>query len=186
MVGKGRFWCSGCATVLVLPHVFDREDLVYFSEECPALKLLVLTSYSICNEHKDIFPGLLVKWKNLEFLTIGYCSYILEVLELIHIHLPKFIGLCIKDTEIDDVLASAIVAAKKLECLDVRSCTGFAEDDEEILKLSSGIKNFWCDGSKSEKDRIDILEISLEDFHSIIMDSVHIESDLDILYHSWN
>ncbi|KAK1403922.1 hypothetical protein POM88_003527 [Heracleum sosnowskyi] len=28
------------ATVLVLPHVFDREDLVYFSEECPALKLL--------------------------------------------------------------------------------------------------------------------------------------------------
>lgn len=160
----------------------------------------------------NTFPGLLVKWKNLEFLTIVYCSYILEILDLIHIHLPKFIGLCIKDTEIDDVLASAIVSlfpninyliinrakfqkeylllilqgCKELECLDVRNCTGFSEDDEEILKLSSGIKNFRCDGSKAQKDCIDILEISFNDLYTIIMDSALIESDLYILYHSWN
>ncbi|KAK1353759.1 hypothetical protein POM88_052124 [Heracleum sosnowskyi] len=36
---------------------------------------------------------------------------------------------------------------KELECLHVRDCIGFNENDEDILKLSSSIRNFRCDGS---------------------------------------
>lgn len=39
---------------------------------------------------------------------------------------------------------------KELELLYVRDCVGFDEDDEEILMLASGIKDFQCEGSRNE------------------------------------
>ena len=40
-----------------------------------------------------------------------------------------------------------LMGCKELVFLDGRNCNGF---DEEILKLSSVIKNFQCDGSTSK------------------------------------
>ena len=37
---------------------------------------------------------------------------------------------------------------KQLVHLDVRGCTGFDEDDAEILELASHIPSFMCEGSR--------------------------------------
>ncbi|KAK1369955.1 hypothetical protein POM88_036056 [Heracleum sosnowskyi] len=157
----------------------SRDDLIYVSEECPALKILVLPAY-LCREHSDIIPSLIVKFKNLEILSIGSTSsdWIVKIFELICIQLPNFHGMCVTSQHIDDNMALAIVkllpklkrlymngadlskenlllimrGCKELECLHVRDCIGFEEDDEEILKLSSSIRNFRCDGSTSYDD----------------------------------
>lgn len=69
---------------------------------------------------------------------------------------------------------------RSIECLDVRNCTGFPEDDEEILKISSGIKNFQCGGSKAQ---IDFNEISFDDLIlvSLIICSLKVISIYDII-----
>lgn len=41
-----------------------------------------------------------------------------------------------------------LLGCKKLELLYVRNCVGFDEDDEEIIKLASRIKDFRCEGSR--------------------------------------
>lgn len=146
-------------------------------------------TYGVCMEHKDIIPDLIVKWKNLEGLILGCISCVKDILQPVHIHLPSFSGLRFITNNVDGETASAIVSlvpklkrliinqaklkredlllilqgCKELEYLDVRNCTGFDQDDEEILRLSSGIKNFQCDGSKA-KDPLDFLTDQLNTF----------------------
>ncbi|KAK1403853.1 putative F-box/LRR-repeat protein 23 [Heracleum sosnowskyi] len=189
-----------CATSLALPDMCDREDLVYVSEECPDLKMLFLP-YGVCMEHKDIIPNLIVKWKKLESLLLGCITCVKEILELIHIHLPSFICLCLTNGDVDGETASAIVSlipnvkclfinqaklkkedlllilrgCKRLEYLDVRNCTGFDEGDDEILRLASGIKNFQCDGSTA-KDPLSFMH----EFNELVL-QMDIEIDLDFL-----
>lgn len=139
---------------------------------CPALKYLELPP-GVCFVHKDIIPSLIVKWKNLEALSLGCAIFVKEILELIHIHLPNFTSLYLRSGDVDDETASAIVSlvpqlkhlcinqavlekrnlllilhgCKQLEFVDVQYCFGFDKDDPEILKLSSGIKIFRSNGS---------------------------------------
>lgn len=47
-------------------------------------------------------------------------------------------------------LVSILRSCKNLVLFDVRDCVGFSEFDEEILKLSSHISKFMCEGSKEE------------------------------------
>ncbi|KAL8108830.1 hypothetical protein AgCh_025068 [Apium graveolens] len=98
-------------------------------------------------------------------------DWIVEIFKLIGVHLPNLSSLWVTSRNIDDDVALAIVALPKLKhlymneaelskenlllimrsckelvSLYVLDCTGF---DEEILKLSSSIQNFCCDGSTS-------------------------------------
>ncbi|KAK1404200.1 hypothetical protein POM88_003805 [Heracleum sosnowskyi] len=90
-----------------------------------------------------------------------------------HLHCKNLVGLSIAFAQIDGEIASTIVSklatikclalnnailekehlkvillgCKELELLYVRNCVGFDEDDEEIIKLASRIKDFRCQGS---------------------------------------
>ena len=131
----------------------------------------------LCRNHSDIIPSLMVKWKNLEFLSLGDSSSTIQILEHICSNLPNLSGLSITDGYIDHETALAIVSlapklkylvlegaeldkenlvlilqgCKQLVKLDVRNCIGFDADDEDISKLASGIKNFLCAGSIAEQ-----------------------------------
>lgn len=124
----------------------------------------------------DFVPSFKGKLKNLEFISIDDNYSIVELIENVCIHLTSLTGFRIGGGEIYGYEASKIVSllpklkyltinhatlekknlvlilqgCRELECLDVRNCIGFDEDDEEILKLSSAIKSFHCDGSKAQ------------------------------------
>ncbi|XP_040368512.1 F-box/LRR-repeat protein At3g48880 isoform X1 [Rosa chinensis] len=49
-------------------------------------------------------------------------------------------------------LLKILRVCRDLEVLDVRGCTGFDEDDEEILELASHIPKFMCAGSHLQPD----------------------------------
>lgn len=138
---------------------------------------------SICNSNFDIIPSLIAKLKNLEILGVGISFYewTVEIFKLIGSHLPNFVGLFITSRYIDDYITLAIVvllpklkqlfinqariskeniilimqSCEELMHLEARNCIGFDEDDEDILKHSSTIKNFRCDGSRSFDDFYD-------------------------------
>ncbi|KAK1353739.1 hypothetical protein POM88_052104 [Heracleum sosnowskyi] len=75
---------------------------------------------------------------NLEILSIG------TIVKL----LPKLKRLYMDGADLSkENLLLIMRGCKELECLNVRDCIGFKENDEEILKLSSSIRNFRCDGS---------------------------------------
>lgn len=130
----------------------------------------------ICCDSADIILSFIGKWKNLEFLSLKSSSYCTtELIKHISIYLPNFIGLRLEGGYINEDQVSTIVSllpklmyltinqatlgkknlllilkgCKELVLLDVCNCIGFDEDDEEILKLSSIIKNFQCNGSTS-------------------------------------
>lgn len=121
----------------------------------------------MCCDSADMILSFIIKWKNLEFLSLKsgyYCTT--ELIKHISIYLPSFIVLRLETVQIFEEIASTIVSllqkllcltinhsvleknALLLEFLDVRKCIGFDYGDEEILKLSSIIKNFQCDGSR--------------------------------------
>ena len=167
----------------------------------PRLKLLAL-SPRVCAEHRDIIPSLLIKWKNLEGLKLGDLTFVDQILEPIPIHLPKFASLDLRNCSVSGEAAAAIVShvpklkhlsmtqsivkkeyvilimqgCKQLEILDVRSCIGFEEDDEDILRLSSGIKYFQCHGSKAIDDEL-YEQIKLL---SVAMAEVLLMTDIDV------
>lgn len=117
---------------------------------------------------------LLVKWKNLEVLKLDGCLQLVQIIGKIGLNCKNLVELCVTNTDIGQEVASAIVSnlstikhlvldetnlekvnlelivrgCKELELLYVRDCVGFDEDDEEILMLASGIKDFQCDGSE--------------------------------------
>lgn len=164
------------ATLLQLPDKCTRDELVYVSDECPALKHLVLPG-NVLFDHENIIPGLISKWKSLEMLRLGSCSYnnLLEILDQINLHCKNFVSLSVTGAYIGNETASKIVTllpnikylilnkttlykqsvviilqgCKQLVQLDVRNCTGFEEGDDEIVTLASQIKNFCCEGSRS-------------------------------------
>lgn len=106
--------------------------------------------------HPDIISSLIVKLKNLEFLGIGSTrsDWIVEIFELIGVHLPNLSSLWVTSRHIDDDVALAIATlfpklkhlymngaellkenlllimrgCKELVCLYVLDCIGFDED----------------------------------------------------------
>ncbi|XP_017245809.1 F-box protein FBW2 [Daucus carota subsp. sativus] len=143
------------ATILVLPYSCNREELLYVSEEC------------WCCHH--VIPSLIIKWKNLEALKLGNPIFINDILEPIPIalldlrncsvggeaaaaivsHFPKLKRLIMNESIVNkEDLLLIMQGCKQLDHLHVRNCSGFDEGDEDILRLSSGIKHFMSDGSK--------------------------------------
>ncbi|KAK1404194.1 putative F-box/LRR-repeat protein 23 [Heracleum sosnowskyi] len=121
---------------------------------------------------------LLVKWKSVEVLKLDRCSHLVEIICKISLNCKNFMELSVTNTDIDQEVATAIVSnlstikrlvldyaniekvnlelilrgCKELELLYARDCVGFDEDDEDILMLASGIKDFQCDGSITQID----------------------------------
>lgn len=159
------------------------HECLYFCCRLPNLKMLVLSS-RVSVEHRDIIPSLIMKFKNLEGLMLGNAYFVKDILELIPIHLPKFALLDLRNCFVGGEAAAAIVShvpklkvlimdqatldredlllimqsCKQLERLHVRNCMGFAEDDEQILRLSSGIKDFQCSGSKGMDEHFQLVK----------------------------
>ncbi|KAK1404197.1 hypothetical protein POM88_003802 [Heracleum sosnowskyi] len=130
--------------------------------------------------YKDVLSyailDLLVKWKSLEVLKLDKCNHLVHIIGGIGIHCKNLVELCVTNEDIDQEVASAIASSlatikrlvldktklkkvdlelilrgcKELELLYVRDCVGFDEDDEEILTLASGIKEFQCEGSRTQ------------------------------------
>lgn len=70
----------------------------------------------------------------------------------------------------------------EVEFLDVRNCIGFDEDDGEILKHSSFIKSFQCDGSKAQDLADDYDYYRSDDYHYYRSD----DFDLDCPYDNYD
>ena len=144
------------------------EQLI-FCCRLPELRTLALSS-SVCEEHGDgLIPSLIIKWKNLEALKLGNPIFINDILEPIPIalldlrncsvggeaaaaivsHFPKLKRLIMNESIVNkEDLLLIMQGCKQLDHLHVRNCSGFDEGDEDILRLSSGIKHFMSDGSK--------------------------------------
>ncbi|KAF8407808.1 hypothetical protein HHK36_006944 [Tetracentron sinense] len=173
---------------LLLPRSCTLANLIYLSNECPCLKILGLPFLLLEEENislptfdgdevKNLVPGLVAKWKDLERLHIKETPcYFKEILHEISRHCKSFVGLK-KSGYIDREEALAIVnclpklkylkvtcaymprknflmilkGCKELEELVVKDCCGF-KVDEEILKLTSHIKIFEYEDVRVELD----------------------------------
>lgn len=111
-----------------------------------------------------------MKWKPTVFL---------ELIEEIRANCPKFTGLHLcglfdgKDAKAiatslpklrslimsgsfvrRDDLVMILDGCKELQEVDISRCRGFDADDEILMKASSGIKKFVCEGSKVEDNYV--------------------------------
>lgn len=132
-------------------------------------------SYEYGDSYKDSYGDtiskIIVKWKSLEVLKLEHCSLTADIIYKIGLHCKNFVELSVTNDYIDQEVASAIVSklvtikrlvldnsklekddlvlilrgCQGLELLSVRNCVGFDEDDEEILKIASRIKDFRCE-----------------------------------------
>ncbi|KAK1378111.1 F-box domain-containing protein [Heracleum sosnowskyi] len=193
-----------CAISHVLVHFCTTKDLIQLSEACPALKTLELHTFLDCVPLNVVVPSFKGRWKNLEFISIDDSGdSIVELIELVCIHSTSFTGLRIGGGDIYDYAAYKIVSllpklkylainhailekknlllilqgCRELVFLDVRNCIGFQEDDEEILKLSSVIKSFRCDGSKAQDPTCN------DDYNYCLDFEVQDYDDYDFDYH---
>lgn len=122
-------------------------------------------------------------------VKLGSCSYVVQIIDKLSLYCKNLVGLSVAFAQIDYEVASTIVSklanikclalsnanfekehlkmillgCKKLELLYVRNCVGFDEDDEEIIKLASAIKDFRCEGSTVYSDDEDDDHISLDE-----------------------
>ncbi|KAF9625244.1 hypothetical protein IFM89_020830 [Coptis chinensis] len=161
----------GTATMVALPNDCTFEDLNYISEECKALKILIVPYLDATPKQRQCIPELIAKLNYLE--NLGICGVELnKIVTQIGIHCSNFVGLFINSSIHFDEATSIVTNLPKIkhlslrncslprECLiqilngcrdlvlfDVRGCIGFDEDDEEILKLASHIKDFRPQGS---------------------------------------
>ena len=145
---------------------------IILSCRCPELKTLKLNA-DLPNKQRRIIPRLIPKWKNLEVLVLDRRHRMKEILAQIALHCDNFMRLSAPGINVGYWEASAIVTllpnlrylvlkgatirqkrvvmilqgCKQLVHLDVRGCTGFDEDDAEILELASHIPSFMCEGS---------------------------------------
>ncbi|KAK1404196.1 hypothetical protein POM88_003801 [Heracleum sosnowskyi] len=98
---------------------------------CPSLKVLAVSSspYDI-NTYEDIDQ---------------------EVASAIASSFATIKRLVLDKTKLKKVDLELILrGCKELELIYVRDCVGFDEDDEEILALASGIKEFQREGSRTQ------------------------------------
>ncbi|KAJ6798707.1 F-box/LRR-repeat protein-like [Iris pallida] len=160
---------QGSAEEIIFHHQGGTwEDLLYVSNECPALRILVLPDL----RHECDFSMLAGKWNDLERLYIGEISLPFEeALLLISQHFKNLSGLQFDGSigEDNSVLSSLSLlpnlkylclsgvhglsieglhlildGCKKLEELYIRNATDF-QVDEAIIGKSSGIRTFVFD-----------------------------------------
>ncbi|XP_077216158.1 F-box/LRR-repeat protein At3g48880-like [Tasmannia lanceolata] len=167
-----------CCVQLILPEELTEEDMIYVSDECPAVKLLSFHQYAAVGY--KLQPELLRKWTNLEILCVDGLLQpaIIEILSEINNHCKNFYGLkaCVR---FDDKIASAFATyLPKIKCLNLGHSALFMSStlskenlmvilegckdlellylkncvgfdvDEEILKSASHIKDFNCEGAQ--------------------------------------
>ncbi|XAR62566.1 hypothetical protein NMG60_11017383 [Bertholletia excelsa] len=163
---------DGLVTDLELPRCCTKEALLYVADACPNLKFLVLPATLLVFEWPIILE-LFSKWKNLEFLRLKDNTNVRGILGEVVKHCKNFTGLALAETHVGEAEVSAVVnlmpkikhldfrgsriekvnlikvlkGCPELEHLDVRNCTGFGEDNEEIIKLGSHLRKFMRDGS---------------------------------------
>lgn len=120
-----------------------------------------------------MIPGLLSKWKHLEFLVLGDCINMEEILAQVNVLCKNLVGFGIVSAYFEGNEASAIVTflpnikylslshawmyqedlvtilkgCKELVYFDVRHCEGIEAGDGKILKLASHIRVFRNKGS---------------------------------------
>ncbi|URE00519.1 F-box LRR-repeat protein [Musa troglodytarum] len=164
---------KGAARELRFPRVFGASlrDLVYASDACPRLKVVVLPNLRSAEEPH--IPEIVGKWKELERLEMeskpssfselvkqislncerfsGLAmsgSIKIEDVSAIVDYLPRIKNLCLRDSYLPkETLLAILSGSRELEKLSVTGCIGF-EADEEILHKASGLEAFEYEGSK--------------------------------------
>ncbi|KAK1404198.1 F-box domain-containing protein [Heracleum sosnowskyi] len=150
VVGRSQ----GCATTVVLPDCISREDLIFVSDKCPFLKVLAVSSDQFVFEtYEEIIVkiGLTLNCKNFVELSMTKTYIDQDVATAIVSNLSTIKRLDVLDeSNLEKVNLELILrGCKELELLYARDCVGFDEDDEEILRIASGIKYFQCKGSRT-------------------------------------
>ncbi|KAJ6846980.1 F-box/LRR-repeat protein-like [Iris pallida] len=150
------------------------EDLVYASNECPRLKILVLRSLRL--EDQASLPKLVGKWKELEHLEMASNpSSFPDLAAEIGANCRNFSRLKMAGLRTEDALAIVshlpglkylnlsnsympkgtllliMGACREIEVLVVNRCIGF-QSDEEVLEKASRIRVFKHEGSKLMDD----------------------------------
>ncbi|KAJ6797108.1 F-box/LRR-repeat protein-like [Iris pallida] len=150
------------------------DDLVYASNECPRLKILVLRS--LRREDQVRLPKLVGTWKELEHLEMASnpssfpdvaaeisrsCSNFsrlkmagLRAEDAVAIvnHLPRLRYLNLSNSYMPKgTLLRIMSACEEMEVLIVNHCVGF-QSDEELLARASRIRVFKQEGSKLVDD----------------------------------
>ncbi|KAG5531347.1 hypothetical protein RHGRI_026089 [Rhododendron griersonianum] len=164
------------ATFLALPVCCTKEALLYVADECPKLRALLLP-YEFDLNYYSMIPGLLSKWTRLEFLVLGDCLNMEEILAQVNILCKHLVGFGIISAYFEENEASAIVTflpnikylslnhafmkradlvtilkgCKELVYFDARQCQGFEAGDGKILKLASHIRVFRDEGSMRDE-----------------------------------
>lgn len=135
-----------------------------------------ISRYLLFTPGRKQISDLICKWGNLVELWLCWSYNLEKILSQISVHCKNFCALCVSYASIRenealtiiqlvpnikylslrcadfdrDSLLSILRGCKNLVLFDVRDCVGFNEFDEEILKLSSHISKFMCEGSKEE------------------------------------
>ncbi|KAJ6797898.1 F-box/LRR-repeat protein-like [Iris pallida] len=150
------------------------EDLVFVSNECPRLKILVLGSMSL--EDRDHISELAGKWTELEHLEMAANpSTFPELASEINLHCRNFSGLKMAGLRMKDAMAIVnhlpnlkylnlsnsyiskgtlllmMNGCKEIEVLTVKHCIGF-EADGEVREAAAHIGVFNHEGSKLTND----------------------------------
>ncbi|KAJ6853097.1 F-box/LRR-repeat protein-like [Iris pallida] len=173
LIDRGR----GSTVELAFPcqRFASLQELEYASINCPKLKVFGLPN--LFRQDERHVPGLIRKWKGLEFLSMGKKpSTFTRIIEQISLNCNNFTGLRLSG-RISREHALAIVdhlprlkylamsgcslskrellaildGCKELEAVDVSNCTGFVVDDE-ITRIASFIRDFKYEGAKMGED----------------------------------
>lgn len=138
---------------------------------------LDVSRYLLFTPSRKHISDLMCKWENLVELWISWSYNLEQILSPISVHCKNFCSLHVCNASIHkdealaiitfvpnikylilrsadfhrDSLVSILRSCKSLVLLNVRDSVGFNEVDEEILKLSSHISKFLCEGSKEER-----------------------------------
>ncbi|KAK1390693.1 putative leucine-rich repeat domain, L domain-containing protein [Heracleum sosnowskyi] len=166
---------QGFCNKIVLPVGTTIADLLYVSDVCPNLKTLVLPTDPMLGQHGNVIAELIAKWKSLEVLECGNCSYMEKMIENIGLHCKNFVGLSLAGADFDHKVSLAIVSeltnikslvldrisieaallnlilgcCKGLELLCIRDCKfmGFDSFDDEVHLFVSAVKDFKYEGN---------------------------------------
>ncbi|XP_019056195.1 PREDICTED: putative F-box/LRR-repeat protein 23 isoform X2 [Nelumbo nucifera] len=140
---------NGSSVHVILPDRIAYDELVYISDNCPALKFLSFPGSNIPKQTIDSIPSLVCKWKNLEHLHLEYISHGLplpKIIEEIGRHCKNFTGISVNGGPIGDEMVSVIVTwLPKLRTLDLSGIfevlnIGVYLPKKNLLKILEGCK----------------------------------------------
>ncbi|KAJ6796848.1 F-box/LRR-repeat protein-like [Iris pallida] len=166
---------SNSLHALVRMQLHSKFVGTYLICSCPKLKVLGLPN--LFRQDERHVPGLIGKWKGLEFLSMGKKpSTFTRIIEQISLncnnftglrlsgrvsrehalaivdHLPRLKYLAMSGCSLSKRELLAILdGCKELEAVDVSNCTGFVVDDE-ITRIASFIRDFKYEGAKMGED----------------------------------